>query len=211
MNFPSVVLVDFRMIFSRLTLLEAARTSIVSHRWRYLWTFTADLDFHAPKTLWNINAKIGEESYILEIEGKRSRYINWVDKVLELHRGKYINEFRLYFDLADDQKSNITNWIHTALAKGVQKLELKFDRFVGLLWKEYSYPIECYNTLKTPHGLSTIHQIFKDRVQFPPFELPKLRHLIFEVNVGGYGSLLELTRMIKACPFLHKFTVKART
>ncbi|KAK2663908.1 hypothetical protein Ddye_002482 [Dipteronia dyeriana] len=58
-------------IFSRSTLFEAARTSVVSNRWRYLWTFTADLDFHAPKTMWNINTKIGERPNESEIEEKR--------------------------------------------------------------------------------------------------------------------------------------------
>ncbi|KAI9174374.1 hypothetical protein LWI28_016383 [Acer negundo] len=112
--------------------------------------------------MWDINTKIGERPNESEIEEKRSKYINWVDKVLELHRGRYINEFRIHFDLGDNQKSYITNWIHTALAKGVQKLELNFDRFVGIIWKEYRFPVECYNTLKSPHGLSIIKSLRYD-------------------------------------------------
>ncbi|KAL5814009.1 hypothetical protein ACOSQ3_024794 [Xanthoceras sorbifolium] len=316
-------------IFSRLTLIEAARTSVVSRRWRYLWTFTANLDFQAPDTIW----KIGEETnYEIEIEKKRCMYINWVEKVLELHGGKYINEFRIHFDLDDDQKTNITRWIHTALAKGVKKLEFNFDLLVGG-WKKYEFPVQCYNILKSPHGLFTIRSLrslsfrhvninaeileffiynchrlellrvassytllslkvvsssiqlkyldiyschsikeveistptllsFKyfgpqiklhvqnvpllldisiggshkvvlrnlidpiicylsqletlelhldlkvDSIQFPLFELPKLRHLTFDVNANNGDSLLDLTRMIKACPFLCKFTLK---
>ncbi|KAK3170487.1 hypothetical protein Dsin_032658 [Dipteronia sinensis] len=45
---PNDIIVN---IFSRLSLREAARTSIVSSRWRYLWTFTANLVFVAPKTV----------------------------------------------------------------------------------------------------------------------------------------------------------------
>ncbi|KAK3225954.1 hypothetical protein Dsin_005816 [Dipteronia sinensis] len=283
--------------------------------------------------MWDINTKTGKKPNESEIEKKRSKYINWVDKVLELHRGRYINEFRIHFDLGDNQKSYITNWIYTALANGVQKLELNFDRFVGIIWKEYRFPVECYNTLKSPHGLSIIKSLRslslknvdvnteiveffiyncphlerlsvfcsktllslkvagssiqlkhldincccsikeveisapsllsfkyhgqqiklhvqnlpllldvsiggrydvqlrnlidpiilylpqletlellldlkKDRIQFPHFELPKLRHLIFKVIASDHHNLLDSTQIIKACPFLHKFTLK---
>ncbi|KAK0604946.1 hypothetical protein LWI29_021195 [Acer saccharum] len=136
-SLPKVLIVD---IFSRLTILEAARTSVVSYGWRYWWTFNANLDFYALKTIWNCSMRIvesypfvsaGEEMRSKYRQEMRSKYINWVDKVLELHRGS-INEFGIYFDLDDDNKSYITNWIHTALAKGVQKLELDFAHFLML-------------------------------------------------------------------------------
>ncbi|KAK3225947.1 hypothetical protein Dsin_005809 [Dipteronia sinensis] len=50
--------------------------------------------------------------------------------------------------------------------------------------------------------------LFQDRIQFPHFELPKLRHLSFEVIASDHHNLLDLTQIINACPFLHKFTLK---
>ncbi|KAK0586262.1 hypothetical protein LWI29_003851 [Acer saccharum] len=175
--------------------------------------------------MWNILTKIGEDSNVSEIEEKRTRYINWVDKVLELHRGNFINEFRLYFDLGDDQKSYITNWIHAALAKGVQKLELNFDRFVGLLWKEYSFPIEFYNTLKSPCGLSIIKSLRSlslrfvhvnaEIVEFFIYNCPHLERLsIFGsetlLSLKVAGSSIQLKHLdITGCHFIKEVEISA--
>ncbi|KAK0587028.1 hypothetical protein LWI29_016307 [Acer saccharum] len=175
-------------IFSRLNLLEAARTSVVSSNWRYFWTFTANLDFHAPKTIWDIDKKIGEHPNVSEIEEKRSKYINW--------------------------KSYITNWIHIALAKGVQNLELNFDRFVGIIWKDYSFPVECYNTLKSPHGLSIIKSLRSlslnsvdvntEIVEFFIYNCPHLERLsVFDsktlLSLKVAGSSIQLKHLDIEC------------
>ncbi|TXG50361.1 hypothetical protein EZV62_022885 [Acer yangbiense] len=147
-------------IFSRLSLREAARTSIVSSRWRYLWTFTANLVFVAPKTL-----LIMKKLKVRKVKEKVSRYVRWVNKVLELHRGPCINEFKIQFDLGDDENSNITNWIYTAFAKGIQKLELNFHPLMGIGSMEYIFPLECYNNLKTLSSIKSSRSLVLDSVQ----------------------------------------------
>ena len=65
-KFPDDILVN---IISRLTLKEAARTSVLSSRWKYLWNFTTALDF----------AGIGK-GIIFPSKEEKSEYVCWVIK-----------------------------------------------------------------------------------------------------------------------------------
>ncbi|KAJ0084344.1 hypothetical protein Patl1_30865 [Pistacia atlantica] len=42
-------------IIRRLSLKEAAMTSVLSTRWKYLWRYRTNLKFNAPRKLWNFN------------------------------------------------------------------------------------------------------------------------------------------------------------
>ncbi|KAK1591066.1 hypothetical protein Q3G72_001654 [Acer saccharum] len=155
----------------------------------------------------------------------RSKYINWVDKVLELHRGKYINEFRIHFDLGDDQKSSITNWIHRALAEGVQKLELNFDNWFVITGKEYRFPVECYNTLTSSHGLSVIKslrslslrfvQVNMEIVEFFLYNCPHLERLRVAwsntlLSLKVVGSSIKLKHLdINNCNYINEVEISA--
>ncbi|KAL5814010.1 hypothetical protein ACOSQ4_024651 [Xanthoceras sorbifolium] len=161
-------------IFSRLTLREAARTSVVSTRWRYLWTYTSNLAFDAPNKLWRIGRN----------NSKRSKYWTWVNKVLEMHRGPHMNVFKIHFDLDSGEQTYMTNWINTAFAKGVQKLELNLCGFIGYQPWEFRFPVECYNNLKT--------------------SVRSLRSLILR-NVDVPIELIEL--LIHNCPHLERLSV----
>lgn len=119
---PDEILVN---IISRLAVREAARTSVLSSRLKYLWTFTTCLNFSALKMLWNVKKDPAT------LEEERYNYINWVNDILDLHMGLCINEFRLCFELRNSHGSFITHWIFTALAKKVQKLELNLPPVEG--------------------------------------------------------------------------------
>lgn len=114
-SLPDDILVS---IISRLPLKEAAITSNVSKRWRYLWTHLATLDFNANDTLDRIAANPKLRS------SERPKYINWVNRVVRQHSGSTMNAFRICFDLDKSSKSAIDNWVKFSISMRVQKLEL---------------------------------------------------------------------------------------
>lgn len=105
-------------ILSRLTLKEAVVTSILSRRWRYLWSHVGGLDFDGNDTL----DRIAGDPKLRSCE--RPKYINWVNRVLRQHRGPTLDGVRICFDLDKSSKSAIDNWVKFAIAKRVQRLEL---------------------------------------------------------------------------------------
>lgn len=114
-SLPDDILVS---ILSRLSLKEAGLTSCLSRRWRHLWTGITGLDFDADEEL----NKIAAEPKLKSSE--RSKYINWVNRVVRNYRGLTLEAFRICFDLEKGSKTAIDNWVKFAMAKMVQKLEL---------------------------------------------------------------------------------------
>ncbi|KAA8534056.1 hypothetical protein F0562_031573 [Nyssa sinensis] len=105
-------------ILSRLPLKEAVFTSVLSRRWRYLWTCITGLSFDSDEALDKIATEPKSRN------GERPKYINWVNRVMRQHTGPTIDEFRICFDLDRTSKCAIDRWIKFAVAKRVQKLEL---------------------------------------------------------------------------------------
>lgn len=147
---PHDILVN---ILNLLTLNEAARTSVLSHKWKHLWKYTTVLDFDASRVLMNVT----EET----IEEDRNWYIYWVNKVLSSHRALYIDEFRINFDLDVSYETYITNWIYSAISSKVKRFELSFHPAVS--WQTppeiYTFPQVVYGSLKTDIGLAHVKSL----------------------------------------------------
>lgn len=63
-------------IVSLMTLEEAARTSVLSRRWRHIWTFTTgSLDFDNSFLLSLMESRTVENSY----EEEKNRFVRWVN------------------------------------------------------------------------------------------------------------------------------------
>ncbi|PQP97264.1 F-box/FBD/LRR-repeat protein [Prunus yedoensis var. nudiflora] len=86
---PDEILVS---ILSLLSLKEAATTSILSKRWQHLWASTMTLNFDAKLDLGSSNLRHfrGLQSEIRYQESHR--YINWVNRVLDQHKGPQLND-----------------------------------------------------------------------------------------------------------------------
>ncbi|KAH6774090.1 hypothetical protein C2S51_012494 [Perilla frutescens var. frutescens] len=104
-------------ILSHLTFKEATVMSILSRRWRYLWTFTPRLDFDGTESLRKLLLGKGN------LHEERSNYVGWVDHVIALRKDSSIEDFKVFFDLGKPHEGCIDEWLKYALARKAQTLE----------------------------------------------------------------------------------------
>lgn len=118
-SMPDDVLVS---ILCQLPLKDAVCTSSLSSRWRYLWTNVTGLDFDADDKLNKIAAEPRSRS------SERSKYINWVNRVVRQHGAQHgditLGTFRICFDLDKSSKVAIDKWLKFGMTKMAQKIEL---------------------------------------------------------------------------------------
>ncbi|CAI9111569.1 OLC1v1011820C1 [Oldenlandia corymbosa var. corymbosa] len=121
---PTEILVH---ILSFLKLKEMARTSLVSKHWVELWMFAAvGLDFDGSKVLVGLATRKNEKSFLKK---KRCQFVEWVNKVLQLHKAMVIDEFRICFELDKSSQRDIDEWLRFAFARGVQRLQLDLLKY----------------------------------------------------------------------------------
>ncbi|KAH9673629.1 FBD domain-containing protein [Citrus sinensis] len=142
-------------VLSRLTIKEAARTSILSSRWRYLWKwFNGCLNFDNPLTMGDYNWTLGLGSQPLDVE--RHRFVSWVNQVLRSLHCHSLEGLRICFDVASN--GDIHNWINFAVEKKVQKLDLDFSRVQDFSWPvaEYTFSphLDSYSSFSSLTALS---------------------------------------------------------
>lgn len=116
-------------ILSCLSVKEAAKTSLASSRWRYLWKYT---------------------SGCLELYEDRDRrpeaaleFMKLVNQVLKLHQGPTLDQFRVGFTLQPCcSMTQIDRWVEFAIQKEVKVLELNLAAGWGyhVGWSTYYFP-----------------------------------------------------------------------
>ncbi|CAH9120793.1 unnamed protein product [Cuscuta epithymum] len=112
-------------ILSFLSLKEAAKSSTLSRRWRYLWMYTyRRWDFDASKTLFLLPLNGN-------LRGERYKYVKWVSSVLKLHRSSHLEELRIRFDLSREHSIHMQRWVKFAIEKKVQRFELDLSSTPG--------------------------------------------------------------------------------
>ncbi|KAF8395909.1 hypothetical protein HHK36_019864 [Tetracentron sinense] len=173
---------------SFLTLRDAAVTSVLSSRWRYLWTSVTSLNFDDPLCM------------------RRHRYIKWVNQILQLHQGSNIGAFRVCFDFDKKSSHHVDRWIDFAIEKGVQSLELDMSKdplnYCNLM--RYTFPCNIFAQERRSYLKNLRLRLCILR---PPVSgsFKYLRGLTLE-NVYVIGEVLE--NFLSNCLLLERLTVE---
>ncbi|XP_057799957.1 putative F-box/FBD/LRR-repeat protein At3g49040 [Salvia miltiorrhiza] len=102
-------------ILSHMSIKRAARTSVLAHRWRYLWRFS--------------HGTLGFDGKLMEKE----KFESWVNGVLDLHQAPYIEGMIISFEggVEIHEKAStsraVERWLNFAMQKQVQRLELNLS------------------------------------------------------------------------------------
>ncbi|XP_059658905.1 F-box/FBD/LRR-repeat protein At4g00160-like [Cornus florida] len=180
---PDVVLVS---ILSLLTMKEAARTSVLSKRWRYLWTHITILNFDAPHLIDGI--LLGDK----EVKVERPLFLSWVNQVLKSYNGLSVDEFRVKFDLDESCSFDVDNWVNFAIEKRVKRLKLELSE----IWGNST----GYNFPDTGRITSHLHSLSLGLTYWNSLTDLRLAH----VNITG--QVLEY--FLSNCTFLEQLSVQ---
>lgn len=183
---PDEILV---FILSLLTLKEAARTSVLSSRWINLWKYTPRLDFDASASLDSIKRNSEKQ-----LGRERVRYVNWVNRIMQLHQGLTLDEFRLCFDLDISSQTEIDKWLEYAFTRTVERLEVDLSSHMTHIYGRH--PSQCCNfpdrLLNLDNGLSKL-------IEFGSLRVLCLKY----VNITGEA----IESFLHNCRFLERLVV----
>lgn len=173
-------------ILSCMSFKEAARTSLFSRRWRYLWMFTSGtLEFED---------KDGAIGSIIKWKKFKSR----VNRVLKLHQGPLVDSFIIrirhaqlcHSRYAHPRLRGINSWIYFAMQKEVKRFDLDLQ-VRERLYFEYEFP-------RIEKLLSRTHEVK------PAFGSLRFLRLVY-VNIKDEVVQYFLT----SCPYLEQLCIRA--
>ncbi|GMI65528.1 hypothetical protein HRI_000222100 [Hibiscus trionum] len=168
-TFPDDILLS---ILSLLTFKEAVATSILSRRWRYLWTSLPSLHFRYEdvvqrRYLWTslpslhfrykYDVQKDDKDNMLQHYCKvygvyKDRCIQMVNQLLRARKVRELQEFGIHYPLLESSACHIDLWVAFAIAIGVSKLELNFSPYPYLIPlsfdKNYSIPLDLFDKTK---------------------------------------------------------------
>ncbi|PQP98604.1 uncharacterized protein Pyn_24289 [Prunus yedoensis var. nudiflora] len=173
-------------IVSLLPLKEAVATSILSRRWRYVWSSTTTLNletvnFEDPETL----RYFCELDYDKRDQEAGHKYVNWVNHVLEQHRGQSIERFR-----------------NAPLLVDVTYYKLyTYAEFTRIVFGQLSPCLSHIEILK----LDIREAVYNQNHVLPI--LANLRDLQLLVDADYHWSLGRLASFMKAAPYMQRLVL----
>lgn len=175
------------LIFSLLSLKEAASTSAVSQNWRRLWTQHPNLCFDGCKD------KPTTDTESVKID--KAKFIETVNSIVQQHRGIGLNKFSVRCRLDKDSSRVLDRWIHFATASKAKIIDINLlpeRNNAGPTEQVYHLPLEAFTGGAQHH----IHSLFITNVSINPHDLDtctKLRtlHLHCVQIIGHLPGLLS--------------------
>lgn len=193
-------------IVSFMDLKEAAKTSALSKRWRYVWGNLPDCyNFDASEMPWSRLESYDNRQY----ESKLRSFVHYVTQVVSSSPAQNISRFRARVPLDVNYKDDLQTWMNFAMGRSVKELELNLcggaynGEYERGKTPVYLGPFGCYEqspSAKTLVSLSLIalhiERCFLDSVllNLPNLERLTMRHVDCSLhnNIRVVGPSLKL-------------------
>ncbi|PIA31988.1 hypothetical protein AQUCO_04700099v1 [Aquilegia coerulea] len=143
--------------------------SVLSTRWKYIWTSISKLDICDKLLYTSTSAEAGNSNPML-----MTSFMNFVDRVLLLHKMSAINKFSLSCKKAYDV-NHVGTWISAVLSCNVQDLCLDISMDESFVFPSCLYGCESLTTLKIMDGCLKI----PTSVYFPNLKVLHLADVSF--------------------------------
>ena len=184
-NLPECLLIE---ILSFLTTEQSVQTSILSNRWKPLWTYVPKIDLDSER----FRASLPPGLRLCSI-----RFKHIVSRVLSLHKSPYLRAFRLKYLYCYDHIV-LDKWVSTVTALKLEELDLEIS---GEYWKLPPTIFSC----KTLVVLKLANQIHLNPPSSSSFEFPSLKILRLErIEDTCHNSFMKL---LSACPVLEDLSL----
>ncbi|KAL1208126.1 putative F-box/LRR-repeat protein [Cardamine amara subsp. amara] len=207
---PDTLLCD---ILSYLTTKEAASTSLLSRRWRYLLTFLPNLELddsiflHPDQRVKNPLHEEGLEGFVYYIYGKRMKlstsFPDFVDRILDLQGNYPLHKFSLKMVNVNDpvDPDSFIPWIHKVLKRGVSDLNLVMN-----LKELESLPVKIFLSETLVKLRISIISGNGPVIDVKDVHLPKLKTLYLE-SVMFKEDDIGLSKLLSGCHVLEELVL----
>ncbi|XP_027171281.1 F-box/LRR-repeat protein At3g59190-like [Coffea eugenioides] len=193
-DLPELVLFH---ILSFLPTNDAVATSILSTKWRFLWTKMTIFNFDDGLFPAGGSGPSGRRNRRLDA-GKREIFVNFVDRVFLVTAATFMKKLSLKCGKRCGQ-NHINNWIRTAIGRGVEELDLTTYGH-GL---DYRLPGSSLFICKTLVALNLSGDVMINETSSGSF--PNLK--ILYLTSVKYQSDDSVRKFISSCLVLEQLTV----
>ncbi|EYU19233.1 hypothetical protein MIMGU_mgv1a010689mg [Erythranthe guttata] len=176
-------------ILSYLPTKEAVATSVLSKRWKYLWTFVPILDFD--------DSLLYSSQFEFRHSINVTCFMNFVDKVLLQRDKSNVKRFRLSCRVCFSA-SRVNEWILSAVKQNVQELDLCLFVEEPFVLPACVFDNEILTVIKLEMNCN-LH--LPPRISIPSLKTLHLRLVTFPNDNNTVQSLFS------SCPFLEELAV----